>query len=81
MIFHKKRRSRTRRLPNLTKLDVAKITPFFELATIMDKKIAKKRNRYCSDEKINRQIRRDTILSDEAEEFISTVVWGIDLLL
>lgn len=47
----------------------------------MDKKIAKKRNRYCSDEKINRQIRRDTILSDEAEEFISTVVWGIDLLL
>ena len=47
----------------------------------MDKKIAKKRNRYCIDEKINRQIHRNTLLGDNAEEFIGAVVWGIDLLL
>lgn len=44
----------------------------------MDKKNKK---RYCIDEKINRQTHRNTILGDDAEEFISAVIWGIDLLL
>ena len=48
----------------------------------MDKKIAKKRNRYCIDEKINRQIHRDRIRTKTGILiFLSVVMTGVVLLL
>lgn len=48
----------------------------------MDKKIAKKRNRYCIDEKINRQIRRDRMRTKTGILiFLSVVMTGVVLLL
>lgn len=48
----------------------------------MDKKIAKKRNRYCIDEKINRQIHRDRMRTKTGILiFLSVVMTGVVLLL
>ena len=48
----------------------------------MDKKIAKKRNRYCIDEKINRQVRRARMRTKTGILiFLSVVMTGVVLLL
>ena len=48
----------------------------------MDKKIAKKRNRYCIDEKINRRIHRDRMRTKTGILiFLSVFMTGVVVLL